>query len=259
MKLLLLYVILGLSGGVAFADPVPLFDGTTLDGWDYDPAAPASWRVEDGAITGGGEWLAESYRIATASSYQNFDLTLDLRLSGNLKTGFINSGILIRSERIPPEGKDIAGYQADVGPGFFGRIYDQGRQNIYIFQPADQKALEEAIDSFGWNSYRIRAEGPRIQVWINDVPASDFTETNSNVALDGKVAFQLHFLGAPLVQARNVFIEELSPTVGAPTWDSLGGVEAALEIVPPGGFLDTIAVYLDVAVSVILGFLGLLK
>jgi hypothetical protein len=30
--------------------PVSIFDGKTLDGWEYDPAI---WRVEDGVITGG--------------------------------------------------------------------------------------------------------------------------------------------------------------------------------------------------------------
>ena len=33
----------------AHAQPVSLFDGKTLEGWDFDPAM---WRVEDGVITG---------------------------------------------------------------------------------------------------------------------------------------------------------------------------------------------------------------
>ena len=35
---------------VAAGEVTSLFDGKSLDGWDYDPKI---WRVEDGAITGG--------------------------------------------------------------------------------------------------------------------------------------------------------------------------------------------------------------
>ena len=42
--------LLGLLASPLLAAPVPIFDGKTLEGWDYDPAV---WRVEDGMITGG--------------------------------------------------------------------------------------------------------------------------------------------------------------------------------------------------------------
>lgn len=72
--------------------PVSLFDGKTLAGWDYDPKV---WRVEDGVITGGSrtEKIRENFFIASKKSYQNFELVMKIKCSGDPATGFINSGI----------------------------------------------------------------------------------------------------------------------------------------------------------------------
>ena len=213
------------------AEPVPLFDGRTLDGWDYDPKI---WRVEDGVITGGSttEKITANHFIATKRSFQNFELRLKIKCSGDPKTGMINSGIQIRSVRAPG-GTHMSGYQVDCGDKWFGKIYDEYRRNKVIAEPLDAAALDKAVDVFGWNEYRIRAEGPRIQVWINGVAALDYTEQDKNIALDGQIAPQVHSGGICLVQVKDVTIEELPPTPGVPTWESLGGVEAARKLVAP--------------------------
>ncbi|MEQ1852641.1 MAG: family 16 glycoside hydrolase, partial [Chthoniobacteraceae bacterium] len=215
----------------AHAAPVSLFDGKTLDGWDYDPAI---WRVEDGMITGGSttEKIKANYFICTKRSFQNFELRMRIKCSGDPATGLINSGIQIRSLRVPG-GAHMSGYQVDCGKGWFGKIYDEFRRNKVIAEPLDAAALDKAVDVFGWNEYRIRAEGPRIQVWINGVAAIDYTEQDKNIALDGQIGPQVHSGGVTLVQVKDVTIEELLATPGAPTWESLGGVEAARAKVAP--------------------------
>ena len=50
MKHALAFVLLAVVGPVFAAEPVPLFDGKTLAGWEGDAK---TWRVEDGAIVGG--------------------------------------------------------------------------------------------------------------------------------------------------------------------------------------------------------------
>lgn len=220
-----------LLAGAAGAEPVSLFDGKTLDGWDCDPAM---WRVENGVITGGSttEKIRQNDFIATRKSFQNFELRLKIKVSGDPKTGLLNSGIQIRSVR---DGKAMAGYQIDCGAGWFGKIYDEHRRNKVIWAPTpeQQAALDRAVDVFGWNEYRIRAEGPRIQTWINGVHCMDYTETDPNVALDGQIAPQVHSGGACLVQVKDVTIEELPPTPGAPTWKSIGGLEGMKAKLPP--------------------------
>lgn len=215
------------------AEPVSLFDGKTLEGWDYDPKI---WRVEDGMITGGSttEKIKENHFICTKKSYANFELKLKIKVSGDPKTGMLNSGIQIRSLRVPG-GAHMTGYQVDCGAGWFGKIYDEFRRNKVIWAPTpeQQTALDKAIDVFGWNEYRIRAEGTRIQTWINGVHCIDYTETDKNIALDGLIGPQVHSGGVCLVQVKDVTIEELPATPGAPTWESLGGVDAARKLVAP--------------------------
>jgi len=216
------------------AAPISLFDGKTLEGWDYDPAV---WRVEDGMITGGSttEKIKANYFICTQRNYANFELKLKIKCSGDPKTGLINSGIQIRSLRVPG-GPHMIGYQVDCGAGWFGKIYDEFRRNKVIATPVDSAALDKAVDVFGWNEYRIRAEGPRIETWINGVLAIDFTETDPNIALDGQLGPQVHSGGVALVQMKDVTIEELPPTPGAPTWAKVGaakGREAAPRVPKP--------------------------
>ena len=217
---------------VLHAEPVSLFDGKTLDGWDFDPAM---WRVEDGVITGGSttEKIKKNDFISTKKSYQNFELKLKIKVSGDPKTGMLNSGIQIRSVRA--EHGAMSGYQVDCGAGWFGKIYDEHRRNKVIWAPTpeQQAALDKAVDVFGWNEYRIRAEGPRIQTWINGVHCMDYTETDPNIALDGHIAPQVHSGGVCLVQVKDVTIEELPATPGAPTWKSIGGIEGMKAKLPP--------------------------
>lgn len=206
--------------------PVALFDGETLQGWDY---AAEVWRVEDGAITAGLQdgKFPRNHFISTQKNYANFDLGLKIRCAGDPGTGLINSGIQIRSARLADG--SVAGYQVDCGVGWFGKIYDEHRRGLISPQPIDAKALSAVLDPYGWNEYRILAEGPRIQVWINGIKASDYTEKNPLVPLDGIIAPQIHSGGNVVVQVKDIRIRELPDTPGSPTWQSLGGVETALQ------------------------------
>ncbi|MFM9092601.1 MAG: family 16 glycoside hydrolase, partial [Verrucomicrobiota bacterium] len=195
------------------AAPETLFDGKSLAGWEGDPKW---WRVEDGALTGGSrtEKVPHNYFLATTRSFQNFDLRLQLKLTGVPNTGMINSGVQIRSIRVP-NNTEMAGYQVDAGDGWWGKLYDESRRRRVIAEPRDAAAVNAAVRKDGWNEYRIRAEGPRIRSWINGVPALDYTETEPRVAADGRIAVQIHSGGHALVQVKEVVIEELPPTPGA--------------------------------------------
>ena len=231
MRPLVLLALSSLLSPLCFAEPISLFDGKTLTGWDFNPDM---WSVKDGLITGGSttEKITKNDFISTQKSYSNFELKLKIKVSGDPKTGMLNSGIQIRSLR---DGAAMSGYQIDCGAGWFGKIYDEHRRNKVIWSPSpeQQAALDKAIDVFGWNEYTIRAEGPRIQTWINGVHCIDYTETDPNIALDGHIAPQVHSGGICLVQVKDVTIEELPPTPNAPTWKSIGGLEGMKAKLPP--------------------------
>jgi hypothetical protein len=200
------------------AGPMSLFDGRTLNGWEGDTHW---WRVEDGQIVGGSltEKLPRNVFLATTRSFQNFELTLKIKITGT--EGFINSGVQMRSLRVPGS-TEMSGYQVDAGDAWWGKLYDESRRNKVIAESADLAAVNAAVKKNDWNEYRIRAEGPRIRSWINGVAALDYTETEPNIAQDGHIAIQAHGNGKVLVFVKDIRIEELPPTPNAPTWDKVG-------------------------------------
>ncbi len=206
------------------AAPAPLFDGRTLAGWEGDAQW---WRVQDGALTGGSttEKVPRNFFLATTRSFQNFELRLKIKITGDPSTGLINSGIQIRSQRVPG-GPAMSGYQVDAGDKYWGDIYDEHRRNKALVKPIDPAATLAAVRSRDWNDYRILAEGPRIRSWINGVLAHDYTETDPTIALDGKIGIQIHSGGIALVQVKDVTLDPLPPTPGAPTWDKVGHPKA---------------------------------
>jgi putative membrane-bound dehydrogenase-like protein len=206
------------------AAPVSLFDGKTLAGWEGDATW---WRVEAGEIRGGSltTKVPKNFFLATEKSFQNFDLRVKLRLTG---TGFVNSGIQMRSVRVP-NSSEMSGYQVDYGKGWYGKIYDESRRNKVIAQSKDAAAVLAAVKEGEWNDYRILAEGNRIRSWINGVPALDYVETEPNIAADGKIGIQIHSGGMAEIQAKDITIEELPPTPGALTWDKVKPTEKKAE------------------------------
>lgn len=211
----------GISSSLAGAPPppgknaVPLFDGKSLAGWEGNAKL---WKVQDGAIAGGSltETVARNEFLATEKSYADFELRAKIKITG--AGGFINSGIQIRSQRVPND-SEMAGYQCDAGDGWWGKIYDESRRNKVIANPPDEKALTAALKPNDWNDYVIRAEGPRIRIWINGVEGSDYVETDPNIPLEGRIGLQVHGGGKALILFKEVSLEELPKQprpVGAP-------------------------------------------
>ncbi|RFC43907.1 MAG: beta-propeller fold [Verrucomicrobia bacterium] len=203
---------------------MPLFDGKSTAGWDILPGSV--WGFADGVLTGGDGQKKIPYNdfICTKTSHSNFILRLKLKLTGDPSTGMINSGVQIRSHRVPGN-HEVSGYQCDYGePTWYGAIYDESRRNKLIAK-SDMEALRPALKVNAWNEYVIKADGPRIQTWINGVQGTDFTEAEANIASDGIIGVQVHGGGNAVVQIKDVFIQNLPPTPNAPTWDGLGGVE----------------------------------
>ena len=215
-----LFLSLFLAFALHAAPATSLFDGKTLAGWEGDLKW---WRVENGLLTGGSttEKIPRNFFLATTRSFQNFDLRLMLKLTGDPTTGMINSGVQIRSLRVP-NNTEMSGYQVDAGDTWWGKLYDESRRNKVIAESTNQAAATAAVKPNDWNEVRIRTEGARIRSWLNGVPALDYTETEPNIAQDGKIAIQIHSGGLALVQVKEVRIEELPPTPGAPTWDQVG-------------------------------------
>ena len=211
-----LFPVAALCASVSAA-PNSLFDGKSLEQWE---SVSQLWRVEEGLITGGSltETVKHNDFLASKRSFQNFDLRLKIRIQGG--GGFINSGIQIRSVRVPGN-SEMSGYQVDAGPGWWGKLYDESRRNKVVGSSAKEKEITASIKDGDWVEYRIRCEGPRIQSWINGIESLDYTEPDPGIAFDGKIGIQVHGGGKALVQVKEISIEELPPTPNAPLWESI--------------------------------------
>lgn len=178
-----------------------LFDGETLEGWE---GSEEYFRVEEGVIVGGTVQaeIPQNEFLCLETEHSDFELELDFKLDEG-----VNSGVQIRSQRIPGSHETI-GYQADLGDGYWGAIYDESRRNEVLIAP-EEGVIEGTLDRLGWNRYRIRAEGPHLQLFINDVQTVDYTELEADIPQDGRICLQIHSGPAGEVRFRQIRIREL--------------------------------------------------
>ena len=194
-----------LTGLSAHAGYVPIFDGKTFNGWEGETTKV--WRIEDGAIVGGSmEGNPQNEFLATTKSYRNFHLKLEYKLVGT--EGFVNGGVQFRSKRIPQPPNEMSGFQADIGMGYSGCLYDESRRRKMLL--VANKELMAKLEKPGeWNTYEIRAEANRIQLFVNGKPTADYTETDPAIEKDGLIALQIHGNNKAIVSYRNISIEAL--------------------------------------------------
>jgi hypothetical protein len=182
-----------------------LFDGKTFTGWEGD--TNTTWRIQDGTLIGGtlkGK-VPHNEFICTTRQFTNFVLRLEVKLVGT--DGFINGGVQFRSQRVPNH-FEVSGYQADMGEGYWGSLYDESRRNKMLLQ-ADAKAVNKALKKNDWNNYEIRAEGRHIRLSINGVQTVDYTEPDEKIPQFGIIGVQIHGGGQAEASYKNIHIEEL--------------------------------------------------
>jgi HEAT repeat protein len=185
--------------------PTPLFDGQSLAGWEGKPGV---WRVRDGVIVGGSlEGNPQNEFLATTRTYGDFVLRLEYRLVGT--EGFVNGGVQFRSTRLAPPAAEMCGYQADIGAGHSGCLYDESRRNQFLARASDERIRHLEIPG-AWNRYEVRCLGRRVQIVLNGEKTVDYTETDPAIPRDGLVALQIHGACKAEISFRNLAIGELS-------------------------------------------------
>jgi putative membrane-bound dehydrogenase-like protein len=170
------------------------FNGKDLTGWDGDKEV---WSVQDGAIVGKTEkGLKHNNFLTSAVAVEDFKLSLKVKLTPNTE----NSGIQFRSERI--EGGEMRGPQADIGKGWWGKLYEESARGLLV-----KEGGEQHVKPNDWNDYVIEAKGPNVKIWINGRKVCDYTD--EKLARRGVIGFQVHSGGPTDVRFKDIKLEVL--------------------------------------------------
>jgi hypothetical protein len=60
-----------------------------------------------------------------------------------------------------------------------------------------------------WNEFKVKCEGPRIQIWVDGVQTVDYTEEDKAIPLTGKIAVQIHGNGNTQVWFKDLVVTEM--------------------------------------------------
>jgi hypothetical protein len=177
MRLLLALSTITMAAGLAAAQNtgwIPLFDGSTLKGWEArptsEPGTKGDWSVANGALVCGGS--VPSW-IHTNDTFSDYRLTLEFR--GPEK---VNSGVFLRSQK---QGQPhVTGYELQ----------------IWDYQPAGfhtgslvgtVKAEPVKIRPDQWNQYDITARGDHFTIVLNGKTVLDTRDSKHS---SGVIGFQ---------------------------------------------------------------------
>jgi hypothetical protein len=198
----------------------PIFDGSTLKGWDGNPAF---WRAGNGEIIGettaANPLKVNTFLIWRGGTPGDFELKLDYKINAT------NSGVQYRSVELPDVGKWVLkGYQADIDfqNVYTGQLYEErGRGFLALRGQATQIAegkkaraignIKSGDDAKGaikvgdWNTLHIIAQGNTLIHILNGQVTSVVVDDDPKArAMTGLLGFQIH-VGPPMkVEFRNI-------------------------------------------------------
>lgn len=184
-----------------------LFDGETLNGWKaVKESNQHFWSVNNGVIIGGDgvQKIPVNTYLQSTEEYEDFEFRCLFRITGDHDKGLINSGIQYRSQI---EHGKIIGYQADIGKGYWGDIYDEHRRAKLT--SGDLRTLKHILNKEGWNSYIIRCKGSKHELYINGVKTNEYIEKDANIPSKGVFGIQLHSGGNAKIEFKNITINQL--------------------------------------------------
>jgi putative heme-binding domain-containing protein len=167
------------------------FNGKDLTGWDGNKDL---WAVENGEIVGRSKGLKRNEFLKSHMEVADFKLTLKVKLTPNKE----NSGIQFRSEPLPDG--EMKGPQADVGAGWWGKLYEESGRGLLW-----KESGEKHVKAEEWNEYVIEAVGPRVRTWINGQLCVDLEDPK--LSRRGVVGLQLHSGGPLEVRFKDIKLE----------------------------------------------------
>jgi hypothetical protein len=177
------------------ANAAEFFNGKDLSAWDGDAAL---WRVESGEIVGRTTTgLKHNEFLKSRMELDNFRLVLKVKLTPNSE----NSGVQFHSERSGDY--EMKGPQADIGLGWWGKLYEENGRAILSDKPGDA-----FVNTNDWNTYEILAVDGKVRTALNGHLCVDVDD--AKISRRGITGLQVH-AGGPLEVRFKELQLELNP------------------------------------------------
>ncbi|MGH9389666.1 MAG: family 16 glycoside hydrolase, partial [Vicinamibacteria bacterium] len=173
-----------------------LFNGKDLAGWEGDAEV---WKVESGELVGKGALKRNNF-LFHKKEVSDFRLIVEVKLAENKG----NSGVQIRSEPVP--GGEARGCQADVGAGWWGKLYEESARGLLFPKKGETFDGDKFVKKGDWNTYEILAVGSKVRTAINGNLCTDLDD--EKIARKGRIAVQVHSGEMTEVRFRNFQFEE---------------------------------------------------
>ena len=168
------------------------------DSWNADTRF---WKFDKETLHGeynGGKFHNYAW---TKTQYKDYELNVMIRMSGREA----NSGVCIRIN--PTDADKVPGYQVDMGPGYWGCLWEEGRAGMV--QAFPKNLADKLVKTDDWNHYYVIAKGHHIQAWLNSVKTIDVTHNTGFD--DGAIGFQLcHGDKRTVLDVKQLYLRELS-------------------------------------------------
>ena len=142
-----------------------LFDGKTMDGWrSYQNKPQDSWSVVDGVLYCKGSMTDKSDKRAdliTTKQYENFDLSLDWKISPQGNSGII----YLATEEFPTSYLSGPEYQIIDDLNFPEKLEDWQKTGANYAMDAAPSAHPKPVGE--WNNTRIVVNKGHVEHWLN--------------------------------------------------------------------------------------------
>ncbi|MES2377428.1 MAG: DUF1080 domain-containing protein [Bacteroidota bacterium] len=163
---------------------------------------PEYWKLTNGVLHGDCDHQPEHHYSYSKKIYADFEANILIKMTGDDEA---NSGVCIR---IHPDNFDkVPGYQVDMGKGYWGSLWEEGRAGMVQQYPA--KGSAKLVKANEYNHYYILARGHHIEAWLNGVKTIDMVHEGG--FLEGNIGIQLcHGPKHTTVDVKDFYVRELN-------------------------------------------------
>ncbi len=167
----------------------PLFNGKDLTGWK-PLNGHATYKVENGTITGTTVFGEPNSFLATKKEYGDFILEFEFWLDAPM-----NSGVQFRSEsKADYQNGRVFGYQYEIDPSprsWSAGIYDEGRRD-WLYPMEYNPSAKKQLTLKKWTKCRVECIGNSVRTFLNGAPCASLVDSLSP---KGFIALQVHAIG----------------------------------------------------------------